>query len=168
MEKKEILNLYSDVKNSISDAMKDSFADSYNNKEENDFAKNIKNELEKLNSVYKQEIENLEKSTEWDKLCISFFGETNAGKSTIVETLRIIYNEETRLQKILENKEKIETAFNNNNRIYEEFVKQTKDLVSQTKEKSVIVSAKSMLLSHLLTVIISVVAAFFLYYFIFK
>ena len=28
----------------------------------------------------------------WDKLVISFFGETNAGKSTIIETFRILFD----------------------------------------------------------------------------
>lgn len=32
----------------------------------------------------------------WDKLVIGFFGETNAGKSTITESLRILLNEESR------------------------------------------------------------------------
>jgi len=30
----------------------------------------------------------------WDKLTIAFFGETNAGKSTIIETLRILYDKD--------------------------------------------------------------------------
>lgn len=100
MDNKKIINLYGEVKNSISDALDNSFAQSYNNKEENDFAKNIKQALEKLNVSYKHEVKELEKSTEWDKLCISFFGETNAGKSTVIETLRIIYNEDKRLHRI--------------------------------------------------------------------
>lgn len=100
MDNKKILNLYYEVKNSIVEAMNNSFAQSYNNKEENSFAQSIKLELKKLNTQYISEIENLEKTTEWDKLCISFFGETNAGKSTIIETLRIIYNEDKRLKRI--------------------------------------------------------------------
>lgn len=35
-------------------------------------------------------------STEWDKLVIAFFGETNAGKSTIIETFRILFDETER------------------------------------------------------------------------
>lgn len=31
--------------------------------------------------------------TVWDNLVVAFFGETNAGKSTIIETFRILYNE---------------------------------------------------------------------------
>lgn len=35
-------------------------------------------------------------STEWDKLVIAFFGETNAGKSTIIETFRILFDKTER------------------------------------------------------------------------
>lgn len=56
----------------------------------------IKTTLKELNSEFKHEIEKLEASSEWDKFCIAFFGETNAGKSTVIESLRIIYDEEQR------------------------------------------------------------------------
>ena len=39
-------------------------------------------------------------STEWDKLVIAFFGETNAGKSTIIETFRILFDETERRKNI--------------------------------------------------------------------
>ncbi|MDD6951698.1 MAG: hypothetical protein PUJ01_10155, partial [Parabacteroides sp.] len=35
-----------------------------------------------------------------DHLVIAFFGETNAGKSTVIDTFRIIFNEETRRKAI--------------------------------------------------------------------
>ena len=56
----------------------------------------IVSRLEKINTEFQSEIEKLESSSEWEKFCIAFFGETNAGKSTIIESLRIIYNEKTR------------------------------------------------------------------------
>ena len=40
----------------------------------------------------KKEVENNIKNVRWDKLVIAFFGETNAGKSTIIETFRILYD----------------------------------------------------------------------------
>lgn len=100
MDNKKILNLYSEIEKAISDAVDSSFAQSYNNEQENNFAQGLKSELKKMNAQYINEVKNLENSTEWDKLCISFFGETNAGKSTVIETLRIIYNEDKRLQRI--------------------------------------------------------------------
>ncbi|MBK5409535.1 hypothetical protein JFU58_13410 [Pseudomonas sp. TH34] len=40
----------------------------------------------------------LEGSAEWDKFTIAFYGETNAGKSTIIETLRIMLNERSKVE----------------------------------------------------------------------
>lgn len=40
-----------------------------------------------------EEMENAINGTVWDKLTIAFFGETNAGKSTIIETFRILYDQ---------------------------------------------------------------------------
>lgn len=41
-------------------------------------------------------IEDLKKNAEWDFYTIALFGETNAGKSTLIETLRIILGEDTK------------------------------------------------------------------------
>lgn len=41
-------------------------------------------------------MEEVRKIAVWDKLVIAFFGETNAGKSTIIETFRILFHEATR------------------------------------------------------------------------
>lgn len=38
----------------------------------------------------------LDKNAEWDALTIALYGETNAGKSTIIETLRILMGEKTK------------------------------------------------------------------------
>ena len=54
--------------------------------------------LERLISEYSTQAEQTIGSTVWDQLVIAFFGETNAGKSTLIETMRILTNEETRAQ----------------------------------------------------------------------
>lgn len=41
----------------------------------------------------KKELDVALKDTVWDNLVIAFFGETNAGKSTIIETFRILFND---------------------------------------------------------------------------
>lgn len=54
----------------------------------------------KLNGVYKElqsSLQHLEKNAEWDVFTIAFYGETNAGKSTLIETLRILLSEPTKL-----------------------------------------------------------------------
>ncbi len=66
--------------------------------------------LKEINNEFKKEIDKLEDSSEWDKFCIAFFGETNAGKSTVIESLRIIYDEEQRRQEIEGQERKYEIA----------------------------------------------------------
>ena len=43
-------------------------------------------------------IQSLQKHAKWDTFTIAFYGETNAGKSTIIETLRMVLGEETKNQ----------------------------------------------------------------------
>jgi DNA repair exonuclease SbcCD ATPase subunit len=58
---------------------------------------------QKLNASLNQ----LEKNSEWDVFTLAFYGETNAGKSTIIETLRILLNEQGKVQE----REKFKKAF---------------------------------------------------------
>jgi hypothetical protein len=51
----------------------------------------------KLSAELKSNIESLSKNAEWDIFTIAFYGETNAGKSTIIETMRILLNESGKL-----------------------------------------------------------------------
>ncbi|WP_028203136.1 hypothetical protein [Paraburkholderia nodosa] len=43
-------------------------------------------------------IEALQRHARWDTFTIAFYGETNAGKSTIIETLRILLQERTKVE----------------------------------------------------------------------
>lgn len=43
-------------------------------------------------------IEELKKNQEWDTFTIAFYGETNSGKSTIIESLRIYFQEEEKVK----------------------------------------------------------------------
>lgn len=56
--------------------------------------------VEKCIEKAKVRITDIKEGAVWDNLVIAFFGETNAGKSTIVETFRILYGEETRAEKL--------------------------------------------------------------------
>lgn len=155
IDKEKIEQHYSEVKEVISKAVQDSFAEEYNNEEENAFAQSIKNQLAEINDAFKKEIEDLEQSSEWDKFCISFFGETNAGKSTIIESLRIIYNEESRLQKLMENQKTLREALTENNKAYSSLTEQTQKLKELLKSKKKVVSVKALVLSVILTAILA-------------
>ena len=54
--------------------------------------------LSEIEKNIKKEYENLNKNAEWKNFTIVFYGETNAGKSTIIETLRILLNEKTKVE----------------------------------------------------------------------
>lgn len=153
MEKEQIEKHYNEVKEVISEALDNSFAKEYNSEEENAFAQGLKEQLSKLNETFKAEIDELEQASEWDKFCISFFGETNAGKSTIIESLRIIYNEESRLQKILDNQGNLKNALTANSEAYSSLVEQTEQLKKLIKGKKKTVSVKTLVISVVLTAI---------------
>lgn len=67
-----------------------------NGNEENEFKEYSKEAINKLSDVrneINENIKSLEKDSEWETFTIALYGETNAGKSTLVESLRILLNE---------------------------------------------------------------------------
>lgn len=67
-------------------------------KSQNEAVQNSKEQVLKIVSSFKNQtldnaISELKKNSEWDKLVIAFYGETNAGKSTLIEALRIYLGE---------------------------------------------------------------------------
>lgn len=101
----EVEQKYKDVQNVLEEALQKTDSIQVAGKEENAQLQQIRESLGALNTEFKAEIIKLKDSSEWDKFCIAFFGETNAGKSTIIDSLRIMYLEETRREAALERKE---------------------------------------------------------------
>jgi hypothetical protein len=64
---------------------------------------NILERLRRMQTGFDQELSMLKEHAEWEKFTIAFFGETNAGKSTIIESLRILFSEESRQQLLEQN-----------------------------------------------------------------
>lgn len=54
--------------------------------------------LYKLNGIIQKELNELKKISEWKKFTIAFYGETNAGKSTLIEALRIFLKEKSKVE----------------------------------------------------------------------
>ena len=52
--------------------------------------------LNLLNNQIQAELEKLKANSEWKRFTIAFYGETNAGKSTLIETLRLQLGEKTK------------------------------------------------------------------------
>lgn len=63
----------------------------------------IVGKLDEMQQKFSSELEELERNVEWHTFTIAFFGETNAGKSTIIESLRILFDEESRAKLLQEN-----------------------------------------------------------------
>ncbi|GAA7172125.1 hypothetical protein ID0408_03760 [Helicobacter pylori] len=49
--------------------------------------------FKKLESESLKELESLKNNEEWEKFTIAFYGETGAGKSTLIECLRLFFKE---------------------------------------------------------------------------
>ena len=97
----EVKQKYAEVKTALESAVENSASIQLTGEKENVELSAIKDFLANTNTAFKEEIDKLENSSEWDKFCVAFFGETNAGKSTIIESLRIIYDEESRREEAL-------------------------------------------------------------------
>ncbi len=118
----EIIRKYDAVRNSLESAIKASDNIELSGEEENAELEFIRSALKDMNQDFKEEIERLEKSSEWDKFCIAFFGETNAGKSTIIEALRIVYDEENRRRKLDKQFEKTQAEIEEENSKYMDLI----------------------------------------------
>ena len=101
--KEDLKNIYYDIKNDINDILIDASNVNMEKEEDTIFIMGLIKEMEKLNKKFDEDIDFLEKNAEWEKFTIAFFGETNAGKSTIIESLRIIFDERERKKEIEKN-----------------------------------------------------------------
>lgn len=59
---------------------------------------NIEKQLIEIQNELDEKIISLQDNSEWERFSIAFYGETNAGKSTIIETLRILFNEAKKVE----------------------------------------------------------------------
>ncbi|GAA9049336.1 hypothetical protein Taitung233_07130 [Helicobacter pylori] len=86
-------NIYSGVKNSIKDLQK-IFENTYGaDKRLREFNQEALKVFKNLESESLKELESLKNNEEWEKFTIAFYGETGAGKSTLIECLRLFFKE---------------------------------------------------------------------------
>ena len=122
MDNQEIMKKYDDVKSSLENAIEASDTIKLSGEEENVELGYIRKTLNQLNDEFKDEIDKLERSSEWDRFCMAFFGETNAGKSTIIDALRIVYDEETRREEINRQNEQFQEKLSEERSKYSDLV----------------------------------------------
>ena len=97
MNAPEDLNrLYASVSDSVGSAMADIRSLNVEHKDGKREIGNITDKLRDIQTRFNSELHQLKSQAEWDTFTLAFFGETNAGKSTIIESLRILFKEESR------------------------------------------------------------------------
>ncbi len=84
-------------------------------------------------------LQELEENAEWDALTVAFYGETNAGKSTIIETLRILMGEETK-QEQRQKFHQIREKFNIDKDIVETWKQKKQEILQHEDEFKIVIS----------------------------
>lgn len=105
---KDFPQLYRDVRQSLSHALTDLSDITIDDEEGNQHLDAVRKSLETIDANFKEEIDYLGRHAECEKFTVAFFGETNAGKSTIIESLRIIFKEQARQHLIDANEARVE------------------------------------------------------------
>lgn len=101
--KQDFNQLYSSVAESIKSALLDINSLDIKHKDGQQELSSIRETLSEIQSSFNEELQLLEQHAEWEKFTIAFFGETNAGKSTIIESLRILFEESSRQELLSKN-----------------------------------------------------------------
>ena len=90
--KDNIENAYSQLIEIINDAYSDIAGLKGVNRKFDEIKDNVVSVFKSLAKDAKGQLTKAKNETVWDNLVIAFFGETNAGKSTIIETFRILFD----------------------------------------------------------------------------
>ena len=83
---------------------------------------------------------------------MAFFGETNAGKSTIIEALRIVYDEESRREEINSQNDMIKSALSEEEKDYSELVQELARLNTSLEVKKEFNVKKALIGSGLIVI----------------
>lgn len=144
-EKLVFQGLYNEAKSNVEAALTNISSIQLEDTQGKEHLQNVIARLNNISDQFSEDMKFLEENSEWDKFTIAFFGETGAGKSTILEALRIIFNERERIEQIKKGKaiaEDLEVSFaeNSNNIINDlnNYVKicekETRDLKEQISD----------------------------------
>ena len=108
------------------------------------FISNVEKNKEKFQNL----VGELEKNTEFEKFNIAFLGQTNAGKSSIIECLRILFEEESRGEQVRKNHKGEIAALKDYNKKYENLIQQLENAKSMFKvpKSSIIIPIITLLL----------------------
>lgn len=90
--KEDVLNKYKELELFFTSSLKRIDDLKSNNPSTRELLEKFKAKLKEIINECEEEIHIAENKIVWDRLVIAFFGETNAGKSTIIDTFRILYD----------------------------------------------------------------------------
>lgn len=102
--------LYADVGRNIEQTLADIAGLHVENEDAKKQLNAMTAQLQILQKTFNQKLAYLQEHAEWDKFTLAFFGETNAGKSTIIESLRIVFDETSRRQLLQNNQNDLQKA----------------------------------------------------------
>lgn len=102
--------LYDDVGRNIEQTLADIAGLHVENEDGKKQLNAMTTQLQTLQDTFNHKLAYLEQHAEWDKFTLAFFGETNAGKSTIIESLRILFDETSRRQMLQNNQNDLQKA----------------------------------------------------------
>ena len=94
---KEPNKIYQNIKSEVKSIIDLFKSEEYKKADEEELNSSIKR-LEEIKETLDIEIDSLEKNAEWEEFNIAFYGETNAGKSTLIEVLRILLEENQKMK----------------------------------------------------------------------
>lgn len=97
LETGKMKNIYFDVKANI-----ENLQNIFKNTDDKDerlkkFNQEALEVFQKLESESLKELESLKDNEEWENFTIAFYGETGAGKSTLIECLRLFFKEQSKM-----------------------------------------------------------------------
>lgn len=92
----QVSQLYQDITHHISSALDNIASLNVSSEEGRKHVSSITSNLQTVLQGFTDELSFLQQHAEWDHFTLAFFGETNAGKSTLIESLRILFNEQAR------------------------------------------------------------------------
>ncbi|OOP97574.1 GTPase [Helicobacter pylori] len=106
-------NIYLSVEKSIKDLQ--SIFKNADNKDEKlkRFNQEALEVFQKLESKSLKELESLKNNEEWENFTIAFYGETGAGKSTLIECLRLFFKEQSKVDQ-QERFKRLDSTYQNN------------------------------------------------------
>jgi len=126
-QKERCVTMYRDVGAQVDQILNDVDSIKLKNEKGNAHLNSLKEKLSCIREQFSEEVQFLEEHSEWDTFTIAFFGETNAGKSTILESLRILFDEQKRQESIRQN-------MGDTLPLSEDFTKKTDLLLSELNE----------------------------------